>query len=70
MKFNIIYSKRGKQIFPRAGMIISAGSQVLLDDNTWITLNADHMIGVEVEDGNPYDQYSRDNKTLVLKELS
>lgn len=45
--FKSIFSPSGKQIPARAGVLVRAGAMVLSFDNTWSTLEKDHVIFVE-----------------------
>lgn len=64
MKFQY-YDKRGKMRFANVGEIIPVGSYVDLKQ-----INCDHIVKVEIDLGNPYDQCSTKTKTLITTPIT
>lgn len=68
MTFQVLYSANGKQIFPRRGMKICAGTIAQIDGK-FVTLNCDHVIDWISSEYDSLSQ-SRIQGQFVLKKMN
>lgn len=64
-----VYDERGRERWVSAGQIVPAGWYVQ-KEKEMVCLQAEHIVSIKKEPGNPFDQHARNNFYLELKEIS